>query len=205
MQTYCTGAARVWVAFPTSYNYYSGATFGPPEPFGTCERAPRPRIIRQWEDIFNDLGGTKIPFDRMYQGQIGMVGGTMTRWRERVATALAATPSQQGLGTTPGTDVLGDVGAIMGLEGFTYQVWVEYIYGTSLVNKAAMVLGQMPDGFHFFASIYEGPDDHSVGTGPKKLDFTFYGLRRYMTQTGDFDLYDFDMSAIAGLAWEVNP
>ncbi len=191
MQTYSTGAVRYWVAFPGQS----------PEPFGTAESKPKIRRIRRHADVMNDLAGTELPFDRMYQGRMALVGGVLTRWRESVALRLATEPKYS---FTFGieTDVPGDIGTFYGLEGRMVTLFVEYMYGATFA-KAVHVAGSMLPGYRFPGAIWEGPDEDELGTGPKKLQFLWWCQRVYDPNTGIFVLADGNMAPILGAPWEI--
>jgi hypothetical protein len=181
---YCTGPALIYVRPPA----LSGPAF-----FGTTERTPRIQIRPAWSPVYNDLGGSKVPFDMMYEGEESLESGTFTRWNELIHATLANRPSTLG---SRGRNVAGDIGTYMIAEGMAYTLWMVFPYA----SKALFAANNMPPGYRFPFSWLEGPDDlDENGTNPRKIGLLWHSLRGFDPSTGSFLLYDHDMSAVAGL------
>ena len=124
----------------------------------------------------------------------------LERYNESAYAVMAGRP-QSRLGTsTRGTNVPGDIGSLMIQEGMAFQLWLSFPYSA----KAAMA--GMPAGYHFVAAVLAGPDSlDELGTKPRRVRLIFDCLRKFdpsVTNTygaGGFVLYDFNMTAIAGL------
>src|SRR4051812_18674385 len=92
---------------------------------GTAEQAPDYEIRPQFEPIHNDLSGTKVAFDHIYELQDVFVSMVLTRWNEPIVAEIQALPTTLG---TRGRNVAGDVGTIMGLEGAAFQTFLWFMY-----------------------------------------------------------------------------
>jgi hypothetical protein len=55
-------------------------TIGSSGILGTCERTPKVQILREWEDVMNAIGGTRIPSDRTFQGEHALISSLFTRF-----------------------------------------------------------------------------------------------------------------------------
>src|SRR4051812_26889664 len=72
---------------------------------GTCEQPPTLQLNPQWEPIMNDVSGSLLPLDYSYQGEDGLLSGTLNKWNEKVYMRLASHGLAQsnigGAGVTP--------------------------------------------------------------------------------------------------------
>lgn len=161
---------------------------GQPLYLGTGERAPWIEIKAEWEPLFNDLGGTKVPIDEAYEGEHGFVGVDLTRWNESVyqlATSRTRHDLQRGL------DLSSDIGTLMVHEAAAYPLWVAFPYN----SKPAYA--SMPPGYRFLRAHLLGPDRHEPqGTAPKKVRCLWHCLRALTSAVGTLTLYDHDMTLI---------
>ncbi len=162
--------------------------------FGTAETEPYIDISPAFLPVFNDLGGKVKPFDKSSQGEDGSVLSEMNRFNEGVYQLMATRPNPRAIGVPLGTTLLTDIGAIMNQEGLGFPLWV------SFPNNAKAAYSDMPAGYHFFSAWLEGPDHTRPGTRDLNRRCLWYCSRVFdITPPATFDLYDFDMSAIAGL------
>jgi hypothetical protein len=60
------------VAGPCNVGIGGGGTIG------YCERTPKVQILREFEDVMNAIGGTKIPTDRTFQGEHAIINCLFT-------------------------------------------------------------------------------------------------------------------------------
>ncbi len=179
---YTTGPAYLYIASVAGQN----AQF-----LGTAEYAPRIEIRPGWEPVFNDLGGSKVPFDMSYQGEEGFTFAEINRYNEVVLARLQARPQTAnylGVATPPrGLNYPVDIGTLMLTEGLTVTLYVVFPFA----GKAAFRSHQMPPGYRFPGTYLVGPDDLSnLGTKPRKVGLIFHHLRLFDRQTGRFLLYD---------------
>lgn len=174
---YVTGPAHIWVAF-------SG---GQPQYLGTTERSPRQRVKRTFAPLWNDLGGDE-PFDWSYMSQAGLVMGVFTRWEESVYAQLAKVPRST---LVRGTDVPGDIGSLIGTEGWGVELYVAFPYSAKPVYGA---VGGMPRGYRWGTTFMLGPDDMDpIGVQPRKLHLVWYCMRKFTPSAGTFLLYDHEV------------
>jgi len=190
-QLYTTGPAHIYLAFPTG-----SGTQNSPVYFGTCEDAPQVQIIPKFEDVYNSIGGT-VPFDKSYQGEVALIDLDMNRYNESVYGILAARPR---VGTR-GVNIAGDVGTLMGTEGYTIGVYLKFDFGAAgAAPKAAYTANGMPPGYRFPGGIPIGPDRlQNLGTRPRKTNVVFFAIRIWNPATQAFGLYDFNLNGLPAI------
>lgn len=181
-QQYCTGPVAVHVGTGGA-----GDFVGKPELLGTGERAPRIRNEAGFSPVMSDMSGHVWPFDRIYDGKIGIVTVRLTRWDYDVLRRLQDRTRSAGADSAPGTDRIGHM-LIMGQ--MAVPLWLVYPYSTL---KGSM--GGMPAGYHYHAAILE-TDEDQPGATAQSIDLTWWCGRKYDRATGDMVLYDHDMSGL---------
>lgn len=186
---YSTGPALLYAAFT-----------GSPFFLGTCESAPDIELTGEFEPIFNDLAGSRLPMDRIWEGEEGLLNLIITRWNEVISRGLFTTLGGPiGLLTAAGSSLLGAIGTIMGQEGETCQMWVAFPFAA----KAAY--SDMPAGYHFHSCMAIGPKKITPGTGVNKRQLIMKAQRKLAATapanlaSNIFTLYDNDMTAVAGI------
>lgn len=186
-QLYTTGPAHIYVGPLTSPIY-----------LGTCEESPDLELVAVEKDVFNTLGGVGIPFDKAYQGEIGLITAQLNRFNAPVYQTIANRPRTFQATTLPGTNTAGDVGSLMLQEGLAYACWLLFTFGANgPAPKPAMIAGGMVPGYRFFATYLLGPNRlRNLGTVPKKLILTLGALRVFNPALQTFSLYD---NNVAGL------
>lgn len=184
-QPYVTGPAHVFVEVTGGVAY-----------LGTTERTPKILIRPAWEPLFNDIGG-KVPFDMSYEGEEAFISGDFNRFNESVYADMAARASALSA-PVRGIDTPGNIGALMLTEKLTINLWMLFPYTAKpAMNPAG---NAMPSGYHFYATYLVGPDElEPLGTTPRKIRLIWHALRIFDAQ-GNFNLYDHDMSVVAGLS-----
>ena len=208
-QVYIAGAIHVYIGVTQSY-YSAGngtITYTTPAYLGTGERAPRVSRRRAFTPVDNDLSGRE-PFDWIFSGNSMLVTIRMTRWDENILRIIEHAPNPAtGLvpnGAVAGTEFLGDIGRLMVTEAVAINLWLRFAYGAQgVLPKAAFagnpLAGPMRNGWHFYAAFLE-QDDHDGGTDPNIKSLTFRCARVYNPYTGNFGIYDDDMTGVAGIA-----
>ena len=191
-----SGPVLVWVGVPN----VSGAK---PMFFGTGENAPEPEFIPEYENVMNDLRGTRKPFDKIFEGEDAPVTITTTFWVEDTLDFLMdfvnLNNGQRGDGI--GQQAQNDIGTLMFLEKQYFELWLVYPYAVThpfmTVNGA-----NMKRGYHFFAAIMDGPIRRSNGTKVNKVAASSYcgGLPKSSSDGKgmNFVTYDDDMGAVVG-------
>src|SRR5271166_2405198 len=102
---------------------------------GTAEFAPQIHVRREFEPVFNDLGGSRIAFDTMYESKEGFSFMDLTRWNENLFQQLAACPRSINVNPNDpedGADFNGDIGTLMIQEGLAYTVFLKFPYANKL-------------------------------------------------------------------------
>jgi hypothetical protein len=159
---------------------------------GTCENGVTIREVPEYEPVMNDLGGTRKPFDRLFQGSDALSIGVLTRWNEAVYQRISSIPNYLG---NEGFELPGAIGTLMITEGWAYHVYLQFPY----FAKALFANNAMMPGYHFPFSYLEGPIEQERGTRPNKRHLTFYHGRGYNPATGVFGLYDYNLSVVPAL------
>jgi hypothetical protein len=185
-QLYCTGPAHVFVGVPNGFAANGKTAFY----LGTCEDSPRVTLRPAEEAVFNALTGTKIPFDKSFQGEEAFIGLDLTRYNSRVLNLVrkrsvwSATPA-----ATPGPGVFGsfDLGTLALTEGAAFTCWLVFPYQA----KAVMNVGGMPAGYRFIACTPVGPEELGpLGTRARKEHVMLHAIMAYNPVTGQKLLYD---------------
>ena len=165
---------------------------GAAEYLGTAEVTPRIENDPQYMPLWNDIGATRIPTDICYQGEQAYVSADITRWNESTYAKLAAHPRPNG---TRGTNVGGDLGTLLLLEGFTFTLWIQFPYSAL---KAAY--STQPLGYRYANAYVLGPDVlEPLGTQPRKNRIIWHCLRLLAPSTNNSIaafLYDNDTTGL---------
>ncbi len=177
MQT--TGAALLYVIGS------AGPAF-----LGTANRPPDYRITRGWVDIFNDLGGTQVPFDLMSVNQQAATIAVLNRFDQRVMDAITSMPNVAGI---PGFNAAGDIGTLMVQEGAAFTLVV--VYPHFRLKPAMRAIGLKP-GIVFPATVLAGPDNVGQGTTEVKRTCIFRHVPVYDPRTGGMLLYHYNVPAL---------
>lgn len=159
---------------------------------GTGERAPKIRLNPEWDAVMNDLSGTKLPMDYIFEGEEAFVGVTLTRWNQPVLDILRTRTNRA---APPGFTLPTDLGSLMVTEGLTVSLYLYFTFAT----KLAMVAAGMPAGYRFTSAFLMGPDDLERGTGPNKDQTMFHCVRAFDIVTGRMNLYDFNVGAMPAI------
>lgn len=159
-QPYCTGPVKIYVSDAL---------------LGTGERGPRIRTQRHYAPVFNDLGGTRVPFDLVYESMEAFVTVRLTWWDYGQLRLL-----RRPMGAETGNDAEGHIGSLMATEGKTFSLKLDFPYGGRMEG--------MPKGIKFVAAVLE-TDEDQPGTEAEYVDLTFHCIRKY--NNGSFQLFEY--------------
>ena len=155
---------------------------------GTCEQPPTLQLNPQWEPVMNDQGGSLLPIDYTYQGEDGLISGTLNKWNEQVYLNLASHGLSQGVAAR-GKELWSDVGTVSQLEAITFQTYVVFPYA----SKNPFAANGMPTCYRFLATRLAG---HVIGPGTRagRRQLILH-TDRALSETGvasttNFKLYD---------------
>ena|ERR1051326_8431687 len=187
-------AAQLWTTGPA--HLYIGPT-NPSSPLtasalylGTAEVAPQIEILAKYAPVFNDLAGSQVPFDTIFEGEMGHTFVELNRFNEATLAIAQNRPNHFTSGTR-GSNVGGDVGTLMLTEGKAFSVYVVFPYASKPAYAG------MPAGYRFPFSVLLSPDRFTkLGTRERKVALIFEHLRGFYPATGVFGLYD---NVVAGL------
>lgn len=190
-QQFVTGPCDIFV------NYGSlGGVVTPPLFLGHSERGPRMQVRPQYSSSYVDIGGQKIPFDSVYDGQDAIVSADLSRWDETVYAAISIKSGASANNAPAGTDDPGDIGTLMIHEGAAIQVWLRFPHAAKLAYST------MPAGYRFPVCMLQNDDHNELGTKPRKISLVFHCLREFDVSVtnafgaGRFVLFDHDMSGL---------
>lgn len=187
----------IWVNLQTATKA-GGVNGNSPVFLGTGETAPDIEIRTQWEPLMNDLGGSKVPFDYLCEGEEAIVSVELTRWNEKVLKAIQARPHASG--GPRGTQNYLDIGSLMLTENLAYTMWLYFPFSQKAAFQNA-ANGAMPEGYRFPATFLEGPDVRRVGTKANKVRCIFHCIRYFTFTNGvsKFVLFDENMASVKNL------
>lgn len=154
-----SGPANFYVARQAAFPYAYPASKATIYFLGTCEQPPTLQLNPQWEPVMNDVGGSLLPIDYSYQGEDGLISGTLNKWNELIYTFISSHGLAQG-GTARGTELWSDIGTLSQVEGISLQVWIQFPYA----SKTPYAAQGMPGGYHFKSCRLAG---HVIGPGTR--------------------------------------
>jgi hypothetical protein len=168
---------------------------------GTAESPPDIDLIGGFDPVYNDLGGTVLPFDRIYEGEEAVISFVLNRYVQASLDIIQAVIGSK----TIGTDTFGDTGSIIGQEDRTFQ------YGMLFPYAAKALYTDMPRGYKFFSCFRIGPQGVRPGTRAKAHNLILRAQRyttmrpgqsttisTALTQSASI-LYNHDVSAFADI------
>lgn len=163
-------ASQPWVTGPA--HIFCGVGVGyAPRYLGTAEKSVRGQRNLEYEPVFNDIGGTRIPIDTSFQGEQWFISADVSRWDMASYNLLATVPRPSG---TLGQNAGGDLGTLMIQEGCAYPLWIQFPYG----GGAKVAYAGLEAGRRFFASYLLGPEVlEPMGTQPHKRRLVWHCLR----------------------------
>ncbi len=161
-QPFATGAVHVFI----------GMTVDAAQYVGTCESFPMQDVQREWDAVMNDLSGSKLPLDYVYEGEQAIISCVFTRWNQAPLDFIDSQPNP--LTTLQGTNGVLDTGSMMAVEGNTFHLWLLYAFGAA---KAIAYTG-MALGRHYPQTMLIGPDRIESGSRPMKQHRIFQAWRQ---------------------------
>ncbi len=183
--------------------------------FGTGQQAPDIQIKAEFEPVMNDLGGTRVPFDRLYESEEGVTSVVVNRYNEGLLEAMMARPRPAV--SVAGVNASGEIGSLMGAEGLAYTIWLVFPYA-SKAFQAAAALGAgngAQSGYRFPYSWLIGPEQIKGGTKDKQINCVWQHQRGWTSapttpsgpaqsntgglSVGSFLLYDHATAGLSGL------
>lgn len=174
-----------WVAGPSGIYC---AVANKPLLLGVCEESPEVNFQRQWEPLYNALGG-RTPSDRSYQGTDALVRVSLTRWSEFVYSRIACVHNPAA--GVRGIEEFGSLGTLMATEGAAFALTVRLPYASVKKSYAGM-----PPAYRFVAASLDSDSLGPLSTKPRKLSLVFHCQRVFDGRTLAWKLYD---HSIAGL------
>lgn len=148
--------------------------------FGTASHCPRPRIMRAFKPLMNDVTAHQLPFDKSNQGQKAVLTMSMSRWDYSLYGRMA----QVTQGGDPGQLNFGSLGTLMLFEGFAMNIGIQFPY------QAVSAFSNMPRGYVFYGCTMESDDlMEEGGTEGQILSLTFEATSVYNPATGGNTLY----------------
>ena len=195
---YVTGPAHMFTGFNRGANIFY---------LGTAESAPDVTIKTEWDQVMNDLSGSRLSWDDLWEGEEGYVSATLTRWNWPVLAQMMTRPVMAG--GVAGAFTNKDIGSAWLTEGLYFTFYIQFPY-QQLKNA---IYGDMPPGVKFLACKLLGPESLSPGTKAKKVNITIHAKRLFaqsLGQSGSVNtnpagvvgagqLYDIGAAAMAGL------
>lgn len=192
-QVYVTGPALIYAGL-------ANALGTSPVFVGTGESAPDIDIKAEFDPVMNDLGGTRVPFDRCFEGEEGMVSVVLNRFNWSAIRQMMSRP--RFFTGTPGSNPSGDVGTLMGQEGMTFNLWLVWPFSTKAAMGGGAAANAMPSAVRFVSAFLLSPDKIQSGTKDQKLHLIWQCQRGFSVtaggngasitgSAGSFILYDY--------------
>lgn len=170
-----SGPCYMYIARPTTTYLKTSELYF----LGTCEQPPTIQLNPQWEPVMNDIGGSLLPIDYSYQGEDGLISGTLNKWNELVYRRLASHALYQGI-SSRGVEYLGvptsggqlglggDIGKLSQTEDIAFRLIMHFPYAAKTVfggfTVATGLGGVMPAGYQFYSCRLAG---HVIGPGTR--------------------------------------
>ncbi len=189
-QQFATGSVHVFLAPPNRSQQKNTPVY-----FGTCESMPQDQRQPEYEMLWNDISGSKVPLDLAWEGESAQISLTMTRVDQVVVEYLQAHPNTPT--ATPGSWAFEDVGSMMGLEGLAWECWLVYTFGSAIAGKLTYTGAGLRPGRHYTQCVLWSPQSEETGTKPTKQHFMLFAWPKPNFGTKRFVLYDYDMTGIS--------
>lgn len=184
---YSSGPALMYISTPVGYSF-----------LGSAESAPDIELTGEFEPVYSDIAGSRLPMDRIFEGEEAVISAVLTWWDESTLNAINTFGAA--LGSVDGRSFFHDTGTIMGQEGANFEFFVRFPFA------AKPAYSDMPAGYHFLSAMRIGGFRIEPGTKVNKRHLIIKAQRKLNPAIGApglnteiFRLYDFDMSAVANI------
>jgi hypothetical protein len=183
---------------------------------GTCEQMPQDTRQFEYAEVMTDRTGVKVPFDMAWQGATAQISLTLTRVIQSTVEMLLQNPTSLNVrGGAPGllqasqeqgSWTSRDVGTMMALEGWTWQLYLVYQFTgisqpPSIVPKQAYLTQGLRMGRRYPQCILFSPQSEETGSRPMKTHLMFYAwpaAQSGQNGTAIYTLYDYNIPANIG-------
>jgi hypothetical protein len=177
--------AQIYVPGPCELHVGTGSS-GSLQFLGWSESGVRASINREWDDVPADIAGTRMPADVQFMGEQAYISCDLKVFNNPIFNKIAS--AQNPFSGTRGNMPYGSLGKLMVTEGAAYRLLV---YSPYAVLKPAMSAWSQ---LNFFTAWLAGPDDIPNSTKATKIRALFRAIASYNSSTGEWDLYDQDIS-----------
>lgn len=127
-----TGPVHLFIRTP-AHSRYSGAVTAKIWYLGTNETQPQVKHQTQKLDVFNDIGGRKVPMQQLEQGEIGLLGFMLTRFSQSVYGQIRKAGGKDGTGLSANGLGVGYEGryarGMFAFANTSVELWMLYEYG----------------------------------------------------------------------------
>ena len=178
-----TGPIHLFAGTPANA-FTSPATVAKTWYIGTTETQPQIKHEKQWLPVFNSIGGRKVPFTQLYQGEIGQLGFLLNRFSNAGYTAmrLAGGPD----GNTVSNAGVGYESSYArggaGLGRMSMQLWLLYEFGFGAATPGSAgpaTTAGLPRGRTYFGCMLGPHEIAKSGTSEEALLLVFTALPLY--------------------------
>lgn len=150
-----TGPAHIFFKFPGQSNYLY---------YGTTETTPQIRVVPAYKPVFNNIAGTEVPMDKVWQGEYAAIVIDMNRTVESVYATLQQKPrfGQGALAVAAGSESKADRGLLLNQNGTGMQLVLAHQY-----YNLPQAVADLPAGYTFYSVSNEADDQNNIGTVPR--------------------------------------
>lgn len=157
---------------------------------GTCETQPQVKHAKQRIDVFNDIGGRKVPFQQIEQGEIGLIGLLLTRFSQAAYTAIRLAGRTDGDGADAGAGVGYESSFARGafsLGRTSVELWLlfQFGFGADVPGQAGIATTPgLPRGRYYPTALLTNHEIADSGSADEKLLLTFTALPLWLGTAG---------------------
>lgn len=157
---------------------------------GTCVQAPEPELTTNFLEVFNDYGGRVTPFNRVYDGQIGLVPIVINRMDLAVCRNMrdvsTTTSASHGATTNIGVDNMLERGSLVfGSTDFEFAIKNTF-FGT-INATTGMVAGRK-----YHSALVGAYKESSVGQRVQEVAMVIICNNLFYGPTVGFKMYTED-------------